>query len=1292
MRPVLLSLLIFVNQSQADDWHMHRGNPARLGATSEKLSTPLYRAWSYSAPSQIRMAWSGPNQRTIEGNKLRHRVNYDDAFRVAVADQRLYFGSSVDHRVYCKDLQSGMTLWSFFTGGPVRLAPTVTEGQVYVGSDDGYVYSLDAKTGKLIWKLRAGPMDEWILARGEMISRWPVRTGVLVDKGQAFFGAGIFPHEDIYLYCVDAKTGKIIWKRDTISETDAGRNDISPQGYFLVNDEYLIVPSGRSLPAVLERKTGKVLHKKRLSWRREGVVGGSRAILSDGQLYVAGPHQYVALEEKSGKTGFGWFDCKEMSIFGDDACLIDGETVRRIDRRIYGKATALRQKLKNQITSWSRTLRSNPKNADELKAKIKKANAEEKELAGKGVKWSTPLASEGALIVAGNLVVVGGKGKIDALDLESGKILWTEKLDGEVRGIVVANGHLVASTNTGGVHVYSTQKRESASTTKLVENPYPKDELSELYAQTAKDLLKKADTDRGFCLVVGAEQGRLAFELAKQSKLKIYGIEADAKKAQLAREKLASAGVYGHRVTIHQADLNDIPYSNYFANLIVSDSLLLTGKVPGDPERIVRHLKPIGGKIVLGSPKGNLEMTTLRDWLKSTDLKEAGSINTERNFVTLTRDRLPGAGDWSHQYGEPGNTASSMDYRVKGGLGVLWYGDPGPGEMVNRHEGAVGPLSVHGRLIIQGQYSVLAYDAYNGTFLWEFKNPSTYRTGVFQNWSPGNLAASRKSVFIMNGAEVVELDAETGKEKAIHQLPEEKRKDCEWGFLAHKNGILYGTATIRKELARKLKRRGKKFDDATDMLFAIDLKSGKTLWTYQGASIEARTLAIGPKRVYFIDSTITSDQREELLKQDKTELKKLKGEEAKKAEERMKRLDARVATALDARTGEKLWSKAVDVTDTSNIGIGGGKLTLMYHNGTLILGGANANGHYWKQFVAGEFSRRRLVALNANNGKKLWAKDGNYRHRPIIIGDRVIAEPWSFELRSGKQETRTHPLTGKEVPWSMIRPGHHCGMLTGCPNMLMFRSGFTGFYDLYADAGTRHFAGHRLGCWINAIPANGLVMVPEASAGCVCLFSIASTIVMEPREARRPWTIYSAVGKSTPVQHMALNLGAPGDRKDAYGQVWLAYPRPVPGKETGLDLKLDLKEKKPSGSEYKSINARANDIAGTPTSWLYTSQAKGVTKFILPLLGKEDKPTSYKVQLHFAELEEDIKAGQRVFDIKIQDKVVLKGVDIVKDAGAVRKAIIKELGNINVEKNLIIELVPKSGKPPVLNAVQVTRN
>ncbi len=94
--------------------------------------------------------------------------------------------------------------------------------------------------------------------------------------------------------------------------------------------------------------------------------------------------------------------------------------------------------------------------------------------------------------------------------------------------------------------------------------------------------------------------------------------------------------------------------------------------------------------------------------------------------------------------------------------------------------------------------------------------------------------------------------------------------------------------------------------------------------------------------------------------------------------------------------------------------------------------------------------------------------------------------------------------------------------------MMFFRSGFIGYYDLYKDSGTQHFAGQRLGCWINAIPGNGLVMIPEASAGCVCQFSIASTVVLEPKPESSAWGILSAVGPSTPVKRLGINLGAPG--------------------------------------------------------------------------------------------------------------------------------------------------------------------
>ena len=431
------------------------------------------------------------------------------------------------------------------------------------------------------------------------------------------------------------------------------------------------------------------------------------------------------------------------------------------------------------------------------------------------------------------------------------------------------------------------------------------------------------------------------------------------------------------------------------------------------------------------------------------------------------------------------------------------------------------------------------------------------------------------------GKQCFEIDLDTGALRRIHRLPPAVDGTThQWGYVAYRDGLLFGTATTRAEIEAARRRRGK----ATERRHRHDLRhrhsQRRTPLAVPGQEHFAPHDRPRPRPRVLHRQLHHREQRAALLRQDKTPLKNLTPEEAKVEEERLKGIDVRLAVALDARTGKQLWALPVDVTDCSEIGTGGGKLTLMYDNGVLLLCGANANGHYWQQFVAGEFSRRRLVALGADGNGVLWAKDANYRHRPIIVGDRVIAEPWAFDLYTGEQQMRLNAVTGKPEPWSIMRTGHHCGMITGCENMLFFRTGYTGFYDLTADVGTQHFAGHRLGCWINAIPANGLVMIPEASAGCVCLFSIDSTVVFEPREPRRPWTIYSSVGAMTPVKHLALNFGAPGDRRDARGTVWLTYPRPKPYKETGLETKLQLDVKLLEEGGFTAVNEESTPIAG----------------------------------------------------------------------------------------------------------------
>jgi eukaryotic-like serine/threonine-protein kinase len=52
---------------------------------------------------------------------------------------------STDKTLYALNASTGTKLWSYTTGGGVYSSPTVADGVVYVGSDDGNVYAFGLK-------------------------------------------------------------------------------------------------------------------------------------------------------------------------------------------------------------------------------------------------------------------------------------------------------------------------------------------------------------------------------------------------------------------------------------------------------------------------------------------------------------------------------------------------------------------------------------------------------------------------------------------------------------------------------------------------------------------------------------------------------------------------------------------------------------------------------------------------------------------------------------------------------------------------------------------------------------------------------------------------------------------------------------------------------------------------------------------------------------------------------------------------------------------------------------------
>ncbi|MHC4745283.1 MAG: PQQ-binding-like beta-propeller repeat protein, partial [Planctomycetota bacterium] len=426
---IFIGLVLIVGPTVNADWPTYRHDKARSGCTDESLAAPLRLRWVYTSAHPPRPAWSGPAKRPREGFEQRHRVIFDDAFQVAVVDGIVYFGSSSDNKVYAFDGATGREIWSFYTGGPVRLAPTVHEGRVLFGSDDGYVYCLKAKNGELIWKVHPGPNDERLLGNGSMISRWPVRTSVLVEDDIVYFTAGIFPHENVYICAVRLNDGGYVWRNDTISEDDAYRNEFTPQGYMLAGGKQFFIPSGRALPVGFDRATGRVVFRSSYGWRGEqagGLIGGTYALLADNQIYTGTQNHLLALDQKTGRVGFGWFPGRRLAVVGDMAYMATGERIVAMDRTKYAVASRRRNSLEYSI----KRLRGGNKK-EQLAAAQKELDELYRENITPAIKWSVASSCDAELILCKNLVFAGGQGEVNAHSRETGEVIWKAKVDGK---------------------------------------------------------------------------------------------------------------------------------------------------------------------------------------------------------------------------------------------------------------------------------------------------------------------------------------------------------------------------------------------------------------------------------------------------------------------------------------------------------------------------------------------------------------------------------------------------------------------------------------------------------------------------------------------------------------------------------------------------------------------------------------------------------------------------------------------------------------------------------------------
>ena len=180
------------------------------------------------------------------------------------------------------------------------------------------------------------------------------------------------------------------------------------------------------------------------------------------------------------------------------------------------------------------------------------------------------------------------------------------------------------------------------------------------------------------------------------------------------------------------------------------------------------------------------------------------------------------------------------------------------------------------------------------------------------------------------------------------------------------------------------------------------------------------------------------------------------------------------SAASTAKTGVRKWKTDEDVFGTTLAFSDRHDIVLMFYQPTSFRLPSEVGG--------------RIAAFHASDGYRLWEKKVNYRTRPLINEDTIIAHPSALDLVSGEAKPMAVPKS------------YGCGQLSGSRNLLMFRSGTLGYFDFTREAGTENYGGIRPGCWINALPVGGLVLVPDASSGCSCSYQNRSWVALEGSE------------------------------------------------------------------------------------------------------------------------------------------------------------------------------------------------
>lgn len=1198
-------------QLNAADWPAWRYDAGRTAASPHRLPDDLKLMWVRDYPAPHR-AWMEPiNQK---------RMLYDRCYEPIVVGKTLYFGSSREDCLIAIDTETGRERWRYPVDGPVRLAAAAARGNIYFACDDGFLYCVDGENGKLQWRFRGGPSARKILGNERLISIWPARGGPVVVDDTVYFAAGIWPFMGVFVHALDTKTGEVQWTNDSTGSmflvqpkrapSFAG---VGPQGSLAVNGNVLLVPGGRTVPAGFDRQTGKFLYFNHEGYHKDGPVKSGvsyRRMRYTGGSTVATQGQY--------------FFC--------DAYMYNvttGADLKRVgkERRVLSDQTMY--------------LVGNPVQAIDLSSlqpidKVIQRGVQEYDYT---TLWTAPFIDCEAVIKAGSRLYAAGEGEVAALNLPQGdneaQVSWRATIEGTGASVVAADDKLFVSTEEGRIYCFGTGYRQDLS-----ERPAPP-----IKQDTApSSVLRSTDIREGYCLVPGPVTSKFVSRLAAGSKLQIIVADTDRNRVTSLRKELERRALLPLRVSVLTFDPLSELLPPYFASLIVCNEEFLK-TVPNSAEeqsrlakRLFHCLRPYGGVVCL---KLDDEQRSLFETACEAANLPGLKLQSVDGFVLLSREgALPGAGRWTHHYADAGNTNVSPDSRVKLPLGVLWFGGSSHSATLPRHGRPPPPQILDGRVIVEGPNGLRALDVFTGRVLWDvelpelgkFFNTVIHQPGVLA--VGGNYVTMHDGIYVLHGEKCIRLDPKDGKQLSVFLIPPQKGKNEHpaWAYLNAVGDILIaGVEPSSFDGSKGVPGEHGNLDyTSSRRLVAVDRHTGKLLWDRPAQfAYRHNTIAAGNETLFLIDG---------LPDREFARLKRRGQIPAGKPE----------LVALNIATGKEKWRVGEAI---------GQWLSYSAEHDALVLSAGS-----------------KSTVFLGRTGEVLWSRSaplGNYRF--MLHGDKAIAQTTAFNLLTGEPATLRDPISRQNVEWQYTRNGEiGCTNAVACENLITFRSGAVGYFDLEKGRGMGTLGGFRPSCTNNVIAGDGLLVAPDYTRTCKCAYQNQTSLALIHMPEIETWTEFGYRTARAPVRQVGINFGAPGDRLAKNGTMWIEYPN-AGGRSPDLGIAVEPKEV----AYYRQHESTSKSPA---LPWVTSSGARGLHKFRIQLVPDSDRksktPARYSVSIYFA-VPHGLKAGQSSCRVALQEKTVLENFDVARDA--VEEVVVKRFQGIFVDAELVLSITPSAG-------------